>query len=221
MFNCYVIIRIPNRNKNTSKRPTLQDIFGNGSNNKNSNRFLPPVKNLTTAKTTPKPTRRPTQRPTKRPTKNTTKRPTKRPIFTSQRTTTELSVIKPFRRPDVSNSFQCDFETRSKECEVKFSGKKWQFFTSATDNFYEIILNGGQRSEIFFTKMVPPPSGGVACLTFRYRKFLDGKFLIGNFNVQLRVFTAYSASYKWQELTVGRFFFWMENITFFLTYRWW
>jgi len=166
--------RIPNRNKNTSKRPTLQDIFGNGSNkNKNSNRFLPPVKNLTTAKTTPKPTRRPTQRPTqrptKRPTKNTTKRPTKRPIFT----TTELSVIKPFRRPDVSNSFQCDFETRSKECEVKFSGKKWQFFTSATDNFYEIILNGGQRSEIFFSKMVPPPSGGVACLTFRYRKFLD------------------------------------------------
>jgi len=56
---------------------------------------------------------------------------------------------------------------------VKFSSKNWRFFKSVTDNFYEIILDGGQRSEIFFSQMVPPPLSGVACLTFRYRKFLD------------------------------------------------
>ena len=145
------------RRPNTTKRPTLQEIFGNGGGgkNSNSNRFQPSRPN-TTAKTTPR------------------LRPTRRPIFTGQRTTTELS-IQPSRRPK-GGLFQCDFQTKSKECEVKFSGKEWQSFTSATDKFYEIILDGGQRSEIFFSQMVPPPSGGIACLSFRYRKFLDSKF---------------------------------------------
>lgn len=151
----------------TTKRPTLQEIFGNGgSNNVLRNRFQP---QRTTAQTTPRPKpRRPTQRPAKPPV-------TRRPISTNQRTTTELSTNQKtaFSRRPKSTLYQCDFESNSKECEVKFSSKDWTFFKSVKDNFYEIILNGGQRSEIFFSQMVPPPSSGVACLTFRYRKFLD------------------------------------------------
>ena len=131
------------------------------------NRFQP---QRTTAQTTPRPKpRRPTQRPAKPI--------TRRPISTNQRTTTELSTNQNAtisRRPNTA-LYQCDFESNSKECEVKFSSKNWRFFKSVTDNFYEIILDGGQRSEIFFSQMVPPPLSGVACLTFRYRKFLDSK----------------------------------------------
>ena len=131
------------------------------------NRFQP---QRTTAQTTPRPKpRRPTQRPAKPI--------TRRPISTIQRTTTELSTNQNAtisRRPNTA-LYQCDFESNSKECEVKFSSKNWRFFKSVTDNFYEIILDGGQRSEIFFSQMVPPPLSGVACLTFRYRKFLDSK----------------------------------------------
>lgn len=156
----------------TTKRPTLEDIFGNGENNSNSNRFKPsrptrpsrPLPPVTTARTTPRPTQRPTQRP----------RPTRRPKPSRPRTTTELSVIRPFSSVKSQGSlFECNFERNTKECEVKFSSKDWQMFSKGSDRFYEIILNGGQRSEIFFSNMVPPPSGGVACLTFRYRKFLD------------------------------------------------
>ena len=148
----------------TTRRPTLQDIFGKGGQNSNSNRFQPPRRgpsSITTAQTTPRP------------------RPTRRPRPTNQRTTTELSVRRPTSNKNRGGGslFTCDFERNTKECEVKFSSKNWQMFKSGADRFYEIILNGGQRSEIFFSQMVPPPTGGVACLTFRYRKFLDSKFI--------------------------------------------
>ena len=140
------------------------------------NRFQP---QRTTAQTTPRP--KPPRRPTQRPAKPVTRRP----ISTNQRTTTELPTNKNTalsRRPKTA-LYQCDFESNSKECEVKFSSKDWRFFKSKTDNFYEIILDGGQRSEIFFSQMVPPPSSGVACLTFRYRKFLDSKYLQPSFYI--------------------------------------
>jgi len=56
---------------------------------------------------------------------------------------------------------------------VKFSGKDWVAYNSTKEQFYEIVLGSEERSEIFFPNMVKPPKNGIACLSFRYRKYLD------------------------------------------------
>ena len=72
--------------------------------------------------------------------------------------------------------FDCNFERfNSKDCQVKFSGKDWVRYNTAKEQFYEIVLESEERSEIFFSNMVKPPKNGVACLSFRYRKYLDSK----------------------------------------------
>jgi len=59
------------------------------------------------------------------------------------------------------------------------SGKDWDLKTSlnflgVANNYYEVVLNPGEKSEIFFSDMVETPSQGVACLNFRYKKFHSG-----------------------------------------------
>jgi hypothetical protein len=72
--------------------------------------------------------------------------------------------------------FDCSFERfNSKDCKVKFSGKDWVAYNSTKEQFYEIVLASEERSEIFFPNMVKPPKNGIACLSFRYRKFLDSE----------------------------------------------
>jgi len=143
----------------------------------------------TTSRTTPRPTTTTTRRTT--PATTTTAKPfvpsnsnrfsppNSRPI---QKTTTRrpvaIATTTPagvdFRNISAGNIFQCTFARNSAEaCEVKFSGKDWLPYNSATDQFYEIVLESGERSEIFFSNMVSPPVNGIACLSFRYRKFLD------------------------------------------------
>jgi len=60
------------------------------------------------------------------------------------------------------------------------SGKDWELKTSLSflgqsDNYYEVVLNPGEKSEMVFSDMVETPSRGVACLTFRYKKFYSGE----------------------------------------------
>jgi len=44
------------------------------------------------------------------------------------------------------------------------------------DNYYEIELKREEKSEMFFSDMVPKPQEGVACLSFRYKKYLPSEF---------------------------------------------
>ena len=165
------------------------------SRNTSTNEILPrrttTETTTTTTKRTTTTTRRPattTRRPTtttRRPT-TTTRRPTTRPRpnsnsnrFTPQRPGPTRPSTTTTPRPTSNNAtlFECNFEKSDKECEVRFSGKDWLLYNSATDKFYEIVLESRERSEIFFSNMVSPPKNGVACLSFRYRKFLDGNLL--------------------------------------------
>ena len=103
------------------------------------------------------------------PVRNTTPRPTRRPLLSVTTTTEKFSP-----RPKNPLLFGCDFSRSSdKNCAVKFSGKDWQLFSSANERFYEIVLQNQERTEMFFSEMAPPPDSGIACLNFRYRKFLD------------------------------------------------
>merc|ERR1712079_380255 len=156
----------------------------------------------TTSTTTPRPTttRRTTTRRTTTTTTSTTttRRTTRRPFINSNsnrftprprprpRPTTARTTPRPqtTRRPSVFlassknvsniNLFECNFDQfNSKDCEVKFSGKDWVQYGNAKEKFYEIVLKSQERSELFFTNMVKAPKNGVACLSFRYRKYLD------------------------------------------------
>ena len=109
-------------------------------------------------------------------TPRTTPRPTSRPRL-SVSTTTERFSPRP-KNPLLPLLFGCDFTQASdKNCSVKFSGKKWQLFSTANERFYEVVLQNKERTEMFFSEMAPPPTSGIACLNFRYRKFLDSMSL--------------------------------------------
>ena len=63
---------------------------------------------------------------------------------------------------------------------AQMSGKDWDLKTSlnflgVANNYYEVVLNPGEKSEIFFSDMVETPTQGVACLNFRYKKFHSGE----------------------------------------------
>jgi len=135
------------RTTTTTRRPILATSTPRRSvfnNNTNSQRFTP----------------------------RTTPRPTSRPRL-SVSTTTERFSPRP-KNPLLPLLFGCDFTQASdKNCSVKFSGKKWQLFSTANERFYEVVLQNKERTEMFFSEMAPPPTSGIACLNFRYRKFLD------------------------------------------------
>lgn len=134
-------------------------------------------KNTPTIQRKIKTTRRP-RRTTRRP------RTTKRPIL-SVRTTTEINEVprkqntltSPHRFFQASNItvkslYKCDFSTPD-SCGVKTAGKKWSFIKG----YYAVGLNSGEKTELYFSNMVPPPDpkdGGIACLTFRYKKYFPG-----------------------------------------------
>lgn len=64
---------------------------------------------------------------------------------------------------------------------MKFAGKDWLLttvsdgFGNEIDRYYAVDLKSNEQSEMFFEDMVPHPTQGIACLSFRYKKFLkDG-----------------------------------------------
>ena len=145
--------RRPTTTRRTTRRPVVTTSPRRTFNNTNSQRFTPARRTTTTTTTTPR----------------TTPRPTRRPQLSVKTTTERFSP-----RPKNPLLFGCDFSSSSdKNCVVKFSGKDWQLYTSASERFYEVVLQSKQRTEMFFSEMASPPNSGIACLNFRYRKFLD------------------------------------------------
>lgn len=127
-------------------------------------------------------------------------------------TTTEPSNVIP-QNPFVLGSsgghdsrntiFKCGFGGGSNgesSCQVKFSGKDWLLTTvndiygRALDQYYSVELKSNEKSELFFQDMVPMPQDGVACLSFRYKKYLKGEQIIFFFVVNL-TFTRFLRNY--------------------------
>ena len=44
-------------------------------------------------------------------------------------------------------------------------------------SFYRVSLSQGDSTELFFSHLLAPPAGRVACLTFRYRKYSTGRLM--------------------------------------------
>jgi hypothetical protein len=82
--------------------------------------------------------------------------------------------------------FKCSFESQAAEqagapqCHVKFSGKNWNLNTvndidgNELDKYYAVELESEEQSQLFFPDAVPKPNDGNACLSFRYKKYLEG-----------------------------------------------
>ena len=141
----------------------------------------PPVR------TTAKPRRTTTQRTT-----TTTRRVTTRPT-TTVRTRVEPTTTrnsKPKRKPG-QPLFSCAFEPSEKSCKNRlrmhllparvlnwcFSrniGEPWTSNQVFGNQHHELVLKAGDKSEFFFKQLIEPPTGGIACLDFRYKKISSG-----------------------------------------------
>ena len=84
--------------------------------------------------------------------------------------------------PPAQTIFKCSFAQSgaSPSCDVKFKGKDW-LLTTVSDTFgnqlekyYAVELASNEKSEMYFDNMVPRPDAGIACLSFRYKKYLKG-----------------------------------------------
>ena len=49
-------------------------------------------------------------------------------------------------------------------------------FGNELEKYYAVELQSNEKSEMFFSDAVPRPLEGVACLSFRYKKYLKGKY---------------------------------------------
>ena len=57
------------------------------------------------------------------------------------------------------------------------SGTAWVKDSSTNNSFYHVSLSQGDSTELFFSHLLAPPAGRVACLTFRYRKYSTGRLM--------------------------------------------
>merc|ERR1719350_2633466 len=127
----------------------------------------PPVR------TTAKPRRTTTQRTT-----TTTRRVTTRPT-TTVRTTVEPTTTrttrnsKPKRKPG-QPLFSCAFEPSEKSCKSRNIGEPWTSNQVFGNQHHELLLKSCEKSEFFFKQLIEPPSDGIACLDFRYKKISSG-----------------------------------------------
>jgi len=128
-----------------------------------TNRFTPET---TTVRQT---TRRPVIRTTTRRTTTTTSR---RPTTTTTRRTTTLRPVQN------STMFECNFEKETKDCKIRGGGVKWSkqenFFSGVKNYYYGTTLESGEKTEMFFERLIEAPAGGIVCLDFKYKKYATG-----------------------------------------------
>lgn len=53
-------------------------------------------------------------------------------------------------------------------------GESWASNQVFGNHHYELLLKSGDKSEFFFKQLIEPPSDGIACLDFRYKKISSG-----------------------------------------------
>ncbi|TRY68227.1 hypothetical protein TCAL_05216 [Tigriopus californicus] len=101
--------------------------------------------------------------------------------------------VKPFRcdrrhhqtNPTTNNNYYYDDDDYDDDdihgVSSEIAGKDWllttvnDVFGNEIDQYYSVDLKSNEESEMFFEDMVPHPKQGIACLSFRYKKYLkDG-----------------------------------------------
>jgi len=137
-------------------------------------------KSVNRQKTTAAPRRTTTRRATttRRPTTTTTfapttRRVTARPTTTTVKTTVEAKQTGRPRQPG-QPLFSCAFEPKEKSCRSRNVGESWASNQVFGNHHYELLLKSGEKSEFFFKQLIEPPSDGIACLDFRYKKISSG-----------------------------------------------
>jgi len=173
------------RRTTTTTRRTTTRTTTTRTTTTTTQRTTTPRPVFTTRRTTPVPFRKTTRRTTRRPFVNSNRFVPSRVTTTTERTTPRTTATRRPRpsavRSNVTKAagpgkvlFGCTFaQQNSKNCQVKFSGKDWLLYNKGGEKFYEVVLAGLERTEIFFSNMVRKPDNGIACLSFRYRKYLD------------------------------------------------
>ena len=53
-------------------------------------------------------------------------------------------------------------------------GELWTSNQVFGNQHHELVLKAGDKSEFFFKQLIEPPTGGIACLDFRYKKISSG-----------------------------------------------
>ena len=49
-----------------------------------------------------------------------------------------------------------------------------------SNSFYQVSLRQGEYTELIFSHLLAPPTGRVACVTFRYRKYSTGRAIFNS-----------------------------------------
>ena len=57
---------------------------------------------------------------------------------------------------------------------VRNVGESWASNQVFGNHHYELLLKSADKSEFFFKQLIEPPSDGIACLDFRYKKISSG-----------------------------------------------
>ena len=57
---------------------------------------------------------------------------------------------------------------------VRNVGESWASNQVFGNHHYELLLKSGDKSAFFFKPLIEPPSDGIACLDFRYKKISSG-----------------------------------------------
>jgi len=118
------------------------------------------------------------------PKKATTKKPTRRPTVrtTTLRTTAApVPVLLPrFGEPSLNSTlFACSFEGSIRDCKIRGNGVEWNkaenFFSGVKNHYFGVTLKKGEKTEMFFEKLIDSPVSGVVCMDFKYKKFSQGE----------------------------------------------
>jgi len=142
-------------------------------------------KSVNRQKTTAAPRRTTTRRTTttQRPTTTTTFTPTTRRVTARPTTTTTVKTTIETKQQEGTTGrprqagqplFSCAFEPKEKSCKSRNVGESWASNQVFGNHHYELLLKSGDKSEFFFKQLIEPPSDGIACLDFRYKKISSG-----------------------------------------------
>eukprot|EP00092_Neocalanus_flemingeri_P000736 GFUD01000780.1.p1 GENE.GFUD01000780.1~~GFUD01000780.1.p1 ORF type:complete len:438 (+),score=126.29 GFUD01000780.1:338-1651(+) len=98
--------------------------------------------------------------------------PTRRPTTVRPFLTTFSNFID--STDAVTELFNCNFDDKENDCKMKNKGKPWSRKDLFGNEYQEISLENQEKTEFYFEKQLPVPSGNIACIDFRFKKFSEG-----------------------------------------------
>jgi len=172
----------------SSSYPGLCSSLTSNTTSTFNSKPVPSIENSiqqTPSKTTAKPKKPITVKTTRKPTRRTTVRTTTIKTTTIKAPTTVVTppAFKPITDPNSAVSpadavgsllFRCNFAVGDPQCKTKNSGSVWSKRERQGHLYIHTHLRPGDSTEFFFQQLVEPPTTGIACLDFRYKKLSSG-----------------------------------------------